>query len=191
MSDELIEELDAATEAMTDDIGPDAQEALRNLVNAVEQLEVAMMDGSIDGTVEDRLRLLAYVNSLLWQNGKLTAVARWLESALFADMDEPIEVDGEVWAPKRVPRRSGFEQDELRSAIMRWARRDRLDESTGELSEPEPREVIEDMWTLVSPATGRTAKFRDAGIDLDEYARTNWDDRVKKIDPSTIRPTDD
>lgn len=189
---ELIAELEELSgfPAEEDHIPPDALDALAKLVNAVEELEVAMMDDNIDGTVEDRVRLLAYINSLNWQNGKLTAVARWIEEALYADMDGPVEVDGEVWAPKRVPRRSGFEHDELRRAIMRWARRDRLDEATGELSTPEPHEVIENIWVLVSPATGRTAKFRDADIDLDEYARTDWDSRVKKIDPNTIRPED-
>lgn len=190
---DLIAELDEIpgppTEA--DHNPPDALDALRKLVAAVEELEVAMMDDSIDGTVEDRVRLLSYLNSLNWNNGKLTAVARWLEQALYLDMDEPVEVDGELWAPKRVPKRSGFEQEELRRAIMRWARRDRLDEETGELSEPDPGEVIEDIWVLVSPATSRTAKFRDADIDLDEYARTRWESRVKKIDPNSLVPKED
>ncbi len=168
----------------------DATDILAALTHAVERAEVWLVDGA-DGTLDDKLRLHAYLATLGWAGGRLTAIATAVETDVAASLDEPRELDGQLWAPKVEKKHRGFDRAGLRSAVNRWAFRHRPDPETGEVRDPTAREAADDIWTVADVATGRTAKlWTGPGIALDEYAQYEERLRVKAIDPASIHPAD-
>lgn len=169
---------------------PDADDVYQALLAAVELAELWMIDGG-GGTLRDRLRLHGLLSTLNWNNGRLTEIGRTVEASLAADLpDEPIDVDGTLWSRQSEYRRRGFDADELRRAVTRWATRERVDTETGEVIEPSLSAIMDDVWSLASPATGRTKKFREAGINLGEFSEGERVDRVKPFDPLSVPPSE-
>lgn len=164
----------------------EATELAAQLETALESIEVALMDG-LDGTMVDKIRLFNIVKALNGHKSRSLTIADTLEELIVENLGEPVPVDGLEWKAKRRPSRKGFDKEALRDKATRIALADTLDEATGELASPTAGEAVERVWVLADVATGRTAKFAAAGIDLDEYAVTTWRTRLEG-EPPTDKP---
>lgn len=161
----------------------DAAELAAEVEAVMAAVEGFLEDGV--GSLSDRLRLYATLDSLAGNAGRANLARQELEAAIAPDLaaeDEPVEVDGTLW--RAIRRRSirGWQRDELRSAVNRVVMEPNVNPETGEVLAPDTPEVVDRMWRYVDVATGRTGKLRDAGIDPDEYATVRWSDGVGRVE---------
>jgi hypothetical protein len=170
----------------------DAAEVSAALESALQLAEAWAADGT--GNLEDRLRVHTLIRDWQKRGGRLSEIASSSEAAIIGDLDEPLEVDGQWWRTKRKASRKGWDKEGLRIAINSQAFADRIDvdESTGEILASRPataREVAETIWQATDVATGRTKVLRtEFGLDLDEYAETEWSTILEPCELSEINP---
>lgn len=152
-------------------------DVLDALTRAIELSEVFLVDGAV-GPLPDRLRLYAAAKDA---RSRLGTVAGRLGDDIVGDLVEPFPVDGRVWRVGRERKITGWRKDEVRSEINRRVQAPKLDPETGEQREPTMPEVLERVWLLAEPATGRTGALAEVGITPDEYAQVHWSDVVEEV----------
>lgn len=82
--------------------------------------------------------------------------------------DEPIDIgNGTVLVPKTETKRTGFRKTELHQLVVARFARDLAVPGEGGLVRAFDEEVVRRFYDV---ATGRTRTWRDAGVNLDEFA---------------------
>lgn len=171
----------------------DAQDVVAALSDALELAEVWLVDGGT-GTIDDRLALYAILRDWQKRGGRLATIVADVEQSIVGDLDTPRQVDGQWWRAKRKASRKGYDKDGLRSAVNReaFAPRRSVDPISGEVlgdRTPSTAEVVDTIWQAADVATGRTKVLRETfGIDLDEYAHTEWSTVLEPVDFADLTP---
>lgn len=176
----------------TNDAPVDAEALTRAALVLGELFDVWLVDGQ-QGTLEEKVRLYATLRDLSKRDGRIDSVLHDLK----VDLKETLtvaEVDGRIWKAKRVNRRTGFDKQAIRSKVNSAALAPILDvdPETGEVlssREPHPAEAIDKVWKAADVATGRTKVLREEfGIDLDEYAASNWSTDIVELTEADLKP---
>lgn len=174
---------------------PDAADVFAALDAALELAEVWLIDG-VAGTLDDRLRLYRAARDWQKRGGRLATVVAAVEESVLADLDAPREVDGQWYRAHRKPHRTGFDKDALRSAVNRAALAPvtTFDPLSGEVlghRDPTAAEAVEVVWKAADIATGRSKVLREQfGVDLDEYATTDWRSELQPVDFADLTPAE-
>lgn len=126
---------------------------------------------------------------------ELALVVRQAEQVAFdalkAGNVDAVWLDGgsRGFKPRQVPRRTypPEKKDALRSEMTRAVcRHVAANPLTGELEEDRARVAVEtltqlDRWQTIDPAKFKLTTLRAEGLDVDEFAETEWSQRIEEV----------
>lgn len=149
---------------MTDDLGRALVAADQALGDALAQIESASLD-----------ELLGALDLIKGLRKSVATVGSDVEHRAGVVMgDKRVTVNGVEWERSKSPRRSQWQTDDLKRAVLDT----RLVDNEGVIADESPLDKVLHVWNLGAP---RLTALKERGIDADEFCSVSWDSDLWRV----------